>query len=54
MTDGLEDAMIAQVPTRMVEYGVDVLVKAIRDETVPSLIDSGAAQVTKDNMAEFQ
>ena len=34
--------------------GVMALVKAIRGEKVESLIDSGAALVTKDNMAEFQ
>ena len=34
--------------------GVDALVKAIKGEKVESLIDSGAALVTKDNMAEFQ
>jgi ABC-type sugar transport system substrate-binding protein len=54
LTDGLEDATVAQFPTKMAEYGVDALVKAIRGETVPSLIDSGAALVTKANMAEFQ
>jgi len=54
LTDGLEDATIAQFPTKMAEYGVDALVRAIRGETVPSLIDSGAALVTKANMAEFQ
>lgn len=54
MTDGLEDASVAQFPTKMAEYGVDALVRAIRGETVPSLIDSGAALVTKANMADFQ
>ena len=54
MTDGLEDATIAQFQTKMAEYGVDALVKAIRRETVPTLTDSGAALVTKDIMAEFQ
>jgi DNA-binding GntR family transcriptional regulator len=33
---------------------IDALVRAIRGEEVASLIDSGAALVTKDNMAEFQ
>jgi ABC-type sugar transport system substrate-binding protein len=54
LADGVEDASVAQFPTKMAEYGVDALVKAIRGETVPTLIDSGAALVTKDNMAEFQ
>jgi ABC-type sugar transport system substrate-binding protein len=50
---GVEDASVAQFPTKMAEYGVDALVKAIRGETVPDLIDSGAALVTKDNMKDF-
>jgi simple sugar transport system substrate-binding protein len=38
----------------MAELGVDALVKAIHGEKVESLIDSGAALVTKDNMAKFK
>jgi ABC-type sugar transport system substrate-binding protein len=49
-----EDATVAQFPAKMAELGVDALVKAIRGEQVESLIDSGAALVTKDNMADFQ
>jgi ABC-type sugar transport system substrate-binding protein len=51
---GVEDATVAQFPTKMAELGVDALVKAIRGEQVPSLIDSGAALVTKANMDQFQ
>ena len=51
---GIEDATVAQFPSKMAELGVDALVRAIRGEEVPSLIDSGAALVTKDNMADFQ
>jgi len=51
---GTEDATVAQFPTKMAELGVDALVKAIRGEKVESLIDSGAALVTPDNMADFQ
>jgi simple sugar transport system substrate-binding protein len=54
LTDGIEDATVAQFPTKMAELGVDALVKSIRGEQVESLIDSGAALVTKDNMADFQ
>ena len=50
---GIEDATVAQFPAKMAELGVDALVKAIRGEKVEPLIDSGAALVTKDNMAEF-
>lgn len=53
LKSGVEDASVAQFPTKMAEYGVDALVKAIRGETVPNLIDSGAALVTQDNMADF-
>jgi ABC-type sugar transport system substrate-binding protein len=45
---------VAQFPTRMGELGVDALVKSIRGEKVESLIDSGAALVTPDNMGCFQ
>ena len=51
---GDEDASVAQFPAKMSEYGVDALVKAINGEKVEPLIDSGAALVTKDNMAKFQ
>jgi len=51
---GTEDASVAQFPSKMAELGVDALVKAIRGEKVESLIDSGAALVTKDNMDKFK
>jgi ABC-type sugar transport system substrate-binding protein len=51
---GTEDASVAQFPAKMSELGVDALVKAINGEKVESLIDSGAALVTKQNIAEFQ
>lgn len=51
---GTEDASVAQFPTKMAELGVDALVKAIKGEKVESLIDSGAALVTKDNMDKFK
>jgi ribose transport system substrate-binding protein len=54
LTAGVEDATVAQFPAKMAEKGVDALVKAIRGEKVESLIDSGAALVTKDNMAQFK
>jgi len=53
LTAGIEDASVAQFPAKMSELGVDALVKSIRGEKVESLIDSGAALVTKDNMAKF-
>ena len=51
---GIEDATVAQFPAKMAELGVDALVKSIRGEQVESLIDSGAALVTKANMDQFQ
>ncbi len=54
LADGTEDASVAQFPTKMASLGVDALVKAINGEKVESLIDSGAALVTKANMADFQ
>ena len=53
LESGIEDATVAQFPTKMSELGVDALVKAIKGEKVESLIDSGAALVTKENMAKF-
>jgi ABC-type sugar transport system substrate-binding protein len=54
MAEGIEDATVAQFPTKMAEMGVDALVRAIRGEEVPVLIDSGAALVTPENMDEFE
>ena len=54
LSAGVEDATVAQFPTKMAELGVDALVKSIRGEKVESLIDSGAALVTPDNMGDFQ
>jgi ABC-type sugar transport system substrate-binding protein len=54
VTAGMEDASVAQFPSKMAELGVDALVKAIRGDKVESLIDSGAALVTKSNMDKFK
>ena len=54
MAAGIEDASVAQFPSKMAELGVDALVKAIKGEKVESLIDSGAASVTKANMDKFK
>ncbi|MCG6858490.1 MAG: sugar ABC transporter substrate-binding protein [Salaquimonas sp.] len=50
---GEEDATVAQFPAKMSELGVDALVKALNGEQVESLIDSGAALVTKENLKDF-
>ena len=54
MAAGQEDASVAQFPAKMAELGVDALVKSMRGEKVESLINSGAALVTKDNMDKFK
>jgi len=54
LTAGIEDATVAQFPTKMAELGVDALVKAIHGQQVVSLIDSGAALVTKGNMDKIK
>jgi simple sugar transport system substrate-binding protein len=41
-------------PAKMAELGADALVKSIGGEKVESLIDSGAALVTKDNMVSSE
>jgi ABC-type sugar transport system substrate-binding protein len=51
---GEEDASVAQFPKKMSEFGLDGLVKAIKGEPVDSLIDTGAALVTKANMNQFK
>jgi simple sugar transport system substrate-binding protein len=50
---GIEDATVAQFPFNLAKSGVQALVAAIRGQSVESLIDSGAALVTKDNMDQF-
>lgn len=50
LTAGIENATVAQFPSKMAELGVDALIKSIHGDKVDSLIDSGAALVTKDNM----
>ena len=51
---GLEDASVAQFPAKMAELGVDALRQGDQGEKVESLIDSGAALVTKENMDKFK
>jgi ABC-type sugar transport system substrate-binding protein len=50
---GIEDATVAQFPAKMAERGVDALVQSIKGKKVASLIDSGAALVTRENMDQF-
>ena len=54
MAAGQEDASVAQFPAKMSELGVESLIKLINGEKVESTIDSGAALVTLENMAQFK
>ncbi|THD43422.1 MAG: sugar ABC transporter substrate-binding protein, partial [Bradyrhizobium sp.] len=54
LTAGIETATVAQFPAKMAELGVDALIKSIHGDKVDSLIDSGAALVTKDNMDKIK
>jgi ABC-type sugar transport system substrate-binding protein len=49
----MSDATVAQFPSKMSELDVEALVRAIKGEKAESLIDSGAALVTKENMGQF-
>jgi ribose transport system substrate-binding protein len=53
MKAGYEDATVAQFPFNMAKFGVEALTKAIRGESVESLIDSGATLVTPENMDQM-
>ena len=50
---GIEDATVAQFPTKMAELGVDALVKAIRGEKVESLIELGRSLGHQGQHGEF-
>jgi ABC-type sugar transport system substrate-binding protein len=54
MAAGQEDASVAQFPAKMSELGVETLIKLINGEKVEPNIDSGAALVTPENMAQFK
>jgi ribose transport system substrate-binding protein len=54
VANGEELASVAQFPAKMSELGVDALIKAIKGKKVESNIDSGAALVTKENIAKFK
>jgi simple sugar transport system substrate-binding protein len=54
ITAGEEDATVAQFPAKMSSLGVEALYNVLHDKKVDSLIDSGAALVTKDNLAQFK
>ena len=50
---GLEDASVAQFPTKMGELGMETLLKAVQGEPVEPNVDTGTEIVTKENASEF-
>jgi ribose transport system substrate-binding protein len=54
LKDGSVQVLIAQQPEKMGALGVESLVKAIKGEKLPPIIDTGVVAVTKDNVAQFE
>lgn len=53
LKDGKVQVLIAQQPEKMGALGVESLVKALKGEKLPTVIDTGVVAVTKDNVAQF-
>ena len=51
---GTQTGSVAQFPAKMGSLGVQAAFDAVMGETLPPLIDTGTAMVTKDNVADFQ
>lgn len=54
LKDGKVQVLIAQQPAKMGALGVEWLVKAIKGERPPPVIDTGVVAVTKENVAQFE
>jgi simple sugar transport system substrate-binding protein len=54
ISEGNQDASVAQFPAKMGELGMDTLYKAVQGEEVPANVDTGTEIVTIDNVADFQ
>jgi ribose transport system substrate-binding protein len=54
LKDGAVQVLIAQQPEKMGALGVENLVKAIKGEQVPPVVDTGVVAVTKDNVAQVE
>jgi ABC-type sugar transport system substrate-binding protein len=54
ISEGNQDATVAQFPAKMGELGMDTLYKAVQGEDVPANVDTGTEIVTIDNVADFQ
>jgi len=48
------DATIAQAPSNMGKFGVENLLKLIKGESIPAVIDTGTELVTKANAANYK
>jgi ribose transport system substrate-binding protein len=51
---GQVQVLIAQQPENMGAVGLESLLKAIKGEKLPPVIDTGVVAVTKDNVAQFE
>lgn len=51
---GQVQVLIAQQPENMGAIGVESLLKAIKGEKLPPVIDTGVVAVTKENVAQFE
>jgi ABC-type sugar transport system substrate-binding protein len=51
---GTEAATVVQYPSKIGEYGVETLYKALKGETVPPFVDTGTGLATKENLADFK
>jgi ABC-type sugar transport system substrate-binding protein len=54
ITDGKQDASVAQFPKKMGELGMDTLLAAVQGESVPKLVDTGTEMVTSENADSFK
>lgn len=54
ISEGGQDASVAQFPPKMGELGIETLYQVVRGEDVPANVDTGTAIVTIDNVSDFQ
>ncbi|MBP1602017.1 MAG: periplasmic binding protein/LacI transcriptional regulator, partial [Acidobacteria bacterium] len=50
LRNGEIDALVAQDPTRMGYEGVKTIVRSIRGESVPKVLDTGVKLITRSNI----
>jgi simple sugar transport system substrate-binding protein len=54
ISEGSQDATVAQFPPKMGELGIETLYQVVRGEDVPANVDTGTAIVTIDNVTDFE